>query len=169
MPSKKDKSSKIDLVDKQSGNRLASSDTANYINKFFANIGPKLAEEHNSAHKYMDSLPSNSDNNISEISTDYEEVHDICKGINTSKSSAINLLSSKVLKDAFLVLLVQLVYLFNLSLSTKTFPPKWKQATVVPLFKGGDKSEVGNYRPISLLPLPGKLLERIVHNRLTFP
>ena len=34
----------------------------------------------------MDSLPSDSDNNISEISTDYEEVHDICKGINTSKS-----------------------------------------------------------------------------------
>ena len=47
------------------------------------------------------------------------------------------------------------------------FPPSWKIATVVPLFKGGLKSDVGNYRPISLLPLPGKILERIVHNRVS--
>ena len=77
------------------------------------------------------------------------------------------MLSSKVLKDAFLVLTLQLVYLFNLSLQTGIFPPKWKIATVVPLFKGGTRVEVSNYRPISLLPLPGKLLEEIVHGRIS--
>ena len=40
-------------------------------------------------------------------------------------------------------------------------------ATVILLFKGGSRSDVGNYRPISLLPLPGKILEKIVHTRLS--
>ena len=76
-------------------------------------------------------------------------------------------MSSRIIKDAFLVLTLQLVYLFNLSLSTSIFQSKWKSATVIPLFKGGNKLDVSNYRPISLLPLPGKLLEKIVHKRLS--
>ena len=42
-----------------------------------------------------------------------------------------------------------------------------ERATVIPLFKGGNKLEVSNYRPISLLPLPGKLLEKIVHKKIS--
>ena len=38
---------------------------------------------------------------------------------------------------------------------------------MVPLFKGGDREMAGNYRPVSLLPLPGKLLEKVVHSKLT--
>ena len=79
------------------------------------------------------------------------------------KSSGYSHLSSRVLKDSFLVLSANLAYLFNLSLATAIFPEDWKRATVVPLFKGGATSKVGNYRPVSLLPLPGKLLEKIVH------
>ena len=42
-------------------------------------------------------------------------------------------------------------------------------ATIIPLYKGGDKTEVGNYRPVSRLPLPGKLLERVAQaNMLNF-
>ena len=40
-------------------------------------------------------------------------------------------------------------------------------AKVIPLYKGGDREVVGNYRPVSLLPLPGKLLEKIVHDRMS--
>ena len=47
------------------------------------------------------------------------------------------------------------------------FPEKWKEATVIPLFKGGNRLDVSNYRPISLLPLPGKLLEKIVHMKIS--
>ena len=39
---------------------------------------------------------------------------------------------------------------------------KWKVAKILPLFKAGDRDNVNNYRPVSLLPLPGKLLEKIV-------
>ena len=62
-----------------------------------------------------------------------------------------------------MVLTEQLVHFFNCSLSTGIFPDKWKIAKILPLFKGGDCENVNNYRPVSLLPLPGKLLEKIVH------
>ena len=71
------------------------------------------------------------------------------------------------MKDAFLCLVPQLVYLFNLSFTIGNFPDTWKRATIIPLYKGGDKTDVSNYRPVSLLPLPGKLIEKIVHCRMT--
>ena len=82
------------------------------------------------------------------------EVIKIIKDIQVYSSSAIKNLSSNVLKDAFLALPEQITYMYNRSLATGIFPPKWKIATVIPLQKDGDKSDVNNLRPISLLPLP---------------
>ena len=59
----------------------------------------------------------------------------------------------------------QITFLFNLCLRLNIFPDDWKIASIVPLPKEGDLSQCTNYRPISLLPLPGKLLEHIIHNR----
>ena len=47
------------------------------------------------------------------------------------------------------------------------FPDVLKIAEVIPLFKGGDMHILGNYRPISLLPIFGKLFEKIIAKRLT--
>ena len=139
--------------------------TSEFINSFFTSIGPNLSKQFSDKWQFTGEIITDSE--ITKIYTDFEEVQNLCKEIDISKSSAIDTLASKVLKDAFMVLILQLVYLFNLSLSTNIFPQKWKIATVVPLFKGGNQKDVGNYRPISLLPLPGKLLERIVHNKLS--
>ena len=90
----------------------------------------------------------------------------MCKDIDVYKSSAIDNLSARVLKDAFMTIPNVMSTLFNLSLLQGTYPNKWKTAKIVPLFKGGEKTLVKNYRPVSLLPLPGKLLEKIVHSRM---
>ena len=99
--------------------------------------------------------------------TDEAEVVKICREIKVMKSSGMAKLSSKICKDAFLALSTQLTHLFNCSLRVSVFPNKWKVPTVVPLHKGGDREEVNNYRPVSLLPLPGKILENIVHKGIT--
>ena len=57
--------------------------------------------------------------------------------------------------------------MYNLSFQTKTFPTSWKIANIMPLKKTGDPSDVNNLRPISLLPLPGIFLERIVHSQIS--
>ena len=69
-------------------------------------------------------------------------------------------LPSFVIKDAFLSIIPQICYLMNQSLLTCSFPLKWSIATVTPIPKCGDLHKVGNWRPISILPLPGKILEK---------
>ena len=95
------------------------------------------------------------------------DVAKVVQDINIHKASAIGNLTSRVLKDAFEVLITQLTYLFNLSFIQAEFPKKWKEAQVVPLPKSGDQSNITNFRPVALLPLPGKLIERLVHNQIT--
>ncbi len=59
-----------------------------------------------------------------------------------------------------------LKHIVNLSLSTGEVPLLMKTAKVVPIFKSGDPTDVNNFRPISLLSSFGKILEKIVANKL---
>ena len=56
--------------------------------------------------------------------------------------------------------------LFNKSLRVGVVPDEWKLANVVPVYKHGEKAKVENYRPISLLPLISKTLERCIFNNI---
>ena len=56
--------------------------------------------------------------------------------------------------------------LFNCSFTTGTVPDHFKMAKVIPVFKKGSPLTVSNYRPISLLSIFNKILERLMYNRL---
>ena len=45
------------------------------------------------------------------------------------------------------------------------FPIEWKSTKVIPLFKQGERSDLNNYRPISIIPVVAKVFERIVYNQ----
>ena len=59
-----------------------------------------------------------------------------------------------------------LTRIVNESLSQGTVPSEWKYAKITPLFKKGLSTNMDNYRPISVLPVVSKVLERIVHHQL---
>jgi len=59
-----------------------------------------------------------------------------------------------------------LTHIFNLSLSTNILPKHWKSAFFFSLLKGGDPSDVNNYRPISKLCIVAKILEKIISEQL---
>ena len=99
--------------------------------------------------------------------TNEPDVLKACQEIKVNKSSAIEHLSSTVLKDSFIGFIPQLTHLINLSFDKATFPDSWKKATIIPLQKPGDKANVTNLRPIALLPLPGKIIECIVHTQVS--
>ena len=164
LPGKKGKSSKIWLKHEDTGEEVPQHLTADFVNKFFTNIGPALARHNKKSWRYFGQYIEEP---IMHFVTTEEEVLKLCKAIEPMKSSGMDSLSSKICKDAFMVLGNQLTYLFNCSLTTAIFPEAWKVAKVVPLYKGGNREDVGNYRPVSLLPLPGKMLEKIVHDRIT--
>ena len=104
---------------------------------------------------------------MSKMTVNEDIVLQIVKNIDIHKSSAVKNINSIVLKDAFVVLIPELSYMYNMFFTTNTFPDLWKSAIVIPLQKPGDPSDVSNLRPISLLPLPGKILERIAHTHIS--
>ena len=57
--------------------------------------------------------------------------------------------------------------LFKNFISSGIFPNIWKKSNVVPVHKKGDKQVVDNYRPVSLSPIFGKILERLIFNSLS--
>ena len=85
------------------------------------------------------------------------------KGLNPSKAAGIDNLSGKFLKDGAHVLARPISQLCNLSIKLNSFPRSCKIAKVKPLFKKGSKTDPQNYRPISLLPMSSKIIERIVN------
>ena len=162
IPSQKQQSQHISLIDEISNLTVPDELTANYINEHFATIGPKLAQNFNAHWEYNGAIyPSL----FSLVPTNIKDTTKLIKDIDISKSSAIPNLSSRVIKDAFEAIPDKLTRLFNLSIAKRKFPEQWKVATVIPLQKVGNKTDVNNFRPISLLPLPGKLLEKIIHNQ----
>ena len=145
---------------------------ADFINKYFAEIGGKLAEplieENHHILKEVDNLvwPEEEESNKLTADITQEEPLPFIKSINTSKSSAIDGVTSMIYKDVFLSMPTKIFKIFNASLKTLKFPKKLKNGTVIPLPKVTAVKEPTDLRPISLLPLPGKLLERIMCARL---
>lgn len=88
------------------------------------------------------------------------------KNLKKRKAAGVDQIPPGMLKDAASVLAGPLSFLINLSLRTSTVPSDWKISKVIPLHKGGTK-DMTNYRPISILPVISKILERAAHDQLT--
>ncbi len=83
------------------------------------------------------------------------------------RSTADDLFTNHLLRECACFVADSLSYLYNLSVSTSNFPSDWKKATVIPIFKlRGSPRDPSNYRPVSLLPSVGKLLDAILSERL---
>ena len=86
--------------------------------------------------------------------------------IDSSKSTGIDDISSRMLKLAAPFIAPSIATLINLSFSLNVFPTRWKTAKVTLICKSGDPADVTNYRPISVLPILSKIAKRHVHNSL---
>ena len=155
----------IRLIDQTSEQPVEDNMLPSYINSFFTDIGPNLANKFRD--DWVDDLTVYEGEEIGDIHIDEQYMEKLVKDINVHKASSVVNVSAYVLKDAFLVLIPQLTFMYNKSFETGIFPYKWKIANVIPLKKGGDPTDVNNLRPVSLLPLPGKMAERIVHTHIS--
>ena len=143
------------------------SGSCEYLNNYLVDIGVKLHDQFD--HDTVD----NAYQNIYNLESDNDDIvftRDdlICSvhNIDVNKSSGIEFLPTFVLKDCFEVLIDQLTYLFNQSIALGTFPDCWKIASITPIPKTGDLSMVNNWRPISIIPLIGKMMEKLCNNIL---
>ena len=95
-----------------------------------------------------------------------EDVKDCLYNLKINKASGPDLISPRLLKEGAIVLARPFSVIFNRSLQQGYFPSDWKTASVLPIHKKEEKSLPSNYRPISLLSSPGKVMERCVHKHL---
>ena len=145
------------------GVQLSDDESCEFMNNFLSGFGHKLQDEFDKRsgpqvtnYTSYNIMPNNREYNVTP-----RDVRQALGEIITSKGSGLDALPTFILKDAFACILQHVSYLMNQSLITGIFPVKWAIACVTPIPKAGDLSNAANWRPISILPLPGKILEKI--------
>jgi hypothetical protein len=106
------------------------------------------------------------DPGLCEVNVETTEVEAILKNLDPTKAQGPDGIPTRVLKECSNELAPPVTKIINQSLNENTVPDEWKMANVVPIFKKGDKSSVKNYRPVSLLPILSKVMERCVYNKI---
>ena len=92
----------------------------------------------------------------------------LLKELDTGKASGPDCVSTRILKECADEIGEALVMLFTASLKQSKIPDDWKEATITPLYKGGNKSrsKAENYRPVSLTSTTCKIMEHILHSHI---
>ena len=93
-------------------------------------------------------------------------VRKLLRGIDPSKSPGPDGIHPRILKACAEEISSPLAHIFRISLAQGVVPHDWRMATVVPVFKKGDKCDPSNYRPISLTSVCSKIMEHIVVSNL---
>ena len=124
----------------------------------FVTIGQKLAEEIQSNINNCSPLHYLSghlhDLESFQLKTIYNStVISLLSKLSKSKATDLDKISARLLRECSDIILNSLCLIFNRSISTGIFPDEWKCAEVLPLFKQGCRSELNNYRPISVIPI----------------
>ena len=95
-----------------------------------------------------------------------DEVQKIIKSMKSSKSCGLDNIDAYVIKLACEELTPAITHIINLSIELQKFPSGWKCSKVIPLHKKNEVTEPKNYRPVSLLAITSKILERAIFQQL---
>lgn len=96
----------------------------------------------------------------------HEELLASIKSIDTTKASGLDGITPRILKMAAEIVCPTLLELINICITTGQFPDDLKIAKLMPIHKGGSTDDPSNYRPISILPVISKLVEKHVTKHL---
>lgn len=148
----------------------AVSGVADSFNKYFSEVGEKLASE----------LPppavppvvgraggeARAELRLGPVSED--QVVECVMGMRGGSAPGMDNIYPSTLKSNIKCLVRPLTHIVNISITNGIFPSSFKIAKVIPLYKSKDKSLISNYRPISLLSVVAKVIERCVRKQLQF-
>lgn len=140
-------------------------DIVNNLNNYFTNIGTTLAKQ---IHKpkpinisRLNSINVNSHTIFLNPVSEQEIKHEINSLAN--KSGSEDGCTTKLIKIISDSITHPLKHIFNLIISSATWPQHLKAAQIIPIHKNGSKTDLNNYRPISLISNIAKICEKIIH------
>jgi len=134
---------------------------ADLLNQYFQSIFTPTQ-----ANPILPPINHHVDHNLSSVTLSRHEILKELNKLNVTKASGPDNIPTRILKDYAHILVDSITTLFNKSLSTGTVPQAWKHANIIPIHKKGSKTQASNYRPISLLPVISKILERCIYNKI---
>ena len=140
---------------------------ADKFNEFFINIGSNLAAKTPPSNINFDSYLPHVCTNFAEKSVTVEELKRAFFSLKPIKTPGYDNIDVNIVRKIFKKLKTPLMRIFNLSLTTGTFPDKLKTAKVSPIFKNRERYLLTNYQPISVLPCFSKIIEHIIYENLT--
>ena len=163
---------------KQSGCKVISADgkylnepveIAIHFNHYFSTVAENFVKKIPSTNTNPSSfLGPNLSNSFYLYPTTPQEIKKIISSLQTKLSAGTVGIPTFLLKSLPINVIVILTNIFNLSISTGTFISYFKKAKFIPIFKKGNPKLVESCRPISILPVFSKVLEKIVHKSLYF-
>ena len=103
---------------------------------------------------------------IDHIVIQSKEILSLIRNLNPNKATGPDEISGQMLLLCDNSVVLPLKIIFENILNTSVYPEMWKHANVTPIYKKNDKQLIKNYRPISLLPICGKMFEKIIFNNL---
>ena len=95
-----------------------------------------------------------------------KDILQIIRNLDSNKANGHDMISIPMLKLCGDSICKPPVLIFKTCLRNGRFPLKWKKANVVPIHKKGNKQTIKNYRPVSLLPICGKIFERLLYDTM---
>ena len=137
---------------------------AKHFNTYFSTIAEKIRSQLSTVpcalsklKKFVESQKSPDVKFLCPVITSSQVIQNLTK-VSPDKSSVIDKIGGRVLRVAAPVVAPRITRLINLSLSTGSFPSRWKTAMVTPLFKSGNEHDPCTCRPISVLPILSKII-----------
>ena len=139
---------------------------ANEFGKFYSTIGesmaPKITQDQHNIDYYLSKMPRNITSLVMR-STNVTELEHIIHKLPNKTSCGHDTISNSLLKQLSPSISFALNKIFNQSIAQGIFPDAMKLAEVIPLYKGKDQDQIVNYRPISLLIIISKVLEKLIY------
>jgi hypothetical protein len=156
-----------DLLAKKKTNASLNNISSDQFNNYFVSVGSslndKIGEPSITPSDYISETYPHSffASPIHEL-----EIKMIVNSLSNSTSSGPDGITAKILKATLDSISKPLLLIFNFSFMHGIFPNALKLARVTPVFKKGDADDCTNYRPISVLSLLSKVLEKLMLARL---
>ena len=157
--SSRNTSKSSNILEIQVDNRTISTsgDMAEAFNEHFTNIAQVLAQEVPVAEVIPEFYLSYTDKAFCLNTPSLDVVFNLLRKIDEKKATGLDMIPSKLLKMAVSIVAPSLTAIFTKSILTGIYPTEWKTARVTPVFKKGVKSDLNNYRPISVIPVVSKV------------
>ena len=134
---------------------------ADILNRYYAGVFTRCSEEPPTPRRTLETK-------LEKIEITKEKVLAAISGIKQDAAPGPDEIPPKVIYELREELAGPMTSLFRKSMETTKIPDEWRDATIAPIFKQkGSRSDPGNYRPVSLTNVVGKIMERIVKNELT--